>query len=80
MRVCLPLGLLDEDEMASDNMQIPQGLFCYRVHRDMILVGGALTDGGTYELFKLGICLGFHAHITLPYVILCIMLHRLLNL
>lgn len=40
-RVCLPLQV-----GATDTMQVPRGLFCYRIDRSHILVGGALTDGG----------------------------------
>ena len=52
-RVCLPLPLT-----ASDSITVPSGLFCYRVNKDVILLGGALTDGGSVvewarNLFKL---------------------------
>ena len=42
-RVCLPLS----KTLSSDHISIPPGLFCYRVNRDTILLGGALTDGGS---------------------------------
>ncbi|KAL3817012.1 hypothetical protein ACHAXA_002924 [Cyclostephanos tholiformis] len=42
-RVCLPLST---PSLSSNLVLIPPGLFCYRVHRDTILLGGALTDGG----------------------------------
>jgi gluconokinase len=42
-RVCLPLST----RSSSDQVRIPPGLFCYRVHRDTVLLGGALTDGGS---------------------------------
>ena len=45
-RVCLPLSHLSTPSSSSDQVLIPPGLFCYRVHRDTILLGGALTDGG----------------------------------
>ncbi len=41
-RVCLPLST----QSSSDQVRIPPGLFCYRVNRNTILLGGALTDGG----------------------------------
>ena len=43
-RVCLPLSLTASDD---DSITVPPGLFCYRVNKDMILLGGALTDGGS---------------------------------
>jgi gluconokinase len=46
-RVCLNLPLTLYPGIADRNITIPPGLFCYRVHRDRILVGGALTDGGS---------------------------------
>jgi len=50
-RVCLPFQLQDETTTTTAASQrdvsIPPGLFCYRVDRDHILVGGALTDGGS---------------------------------
>jgi gluconokinase len=45
-RVCLPLSHLWTPSSSFDQVRIPPGLFCYRVHRDTILLGGALTDGG----------------------------------
>jgi gluconokinase len=45
-RVCLPLSRLLATSPSSDQIHIPPGLFCYRVHSDTILLGGALTDGG----------------------------------
>lgn len=45
-RVCLNLQLTSPPGTVK-NITIPPGLFCYRVHRDRILVGGALTDGGS---------------------------------
>lgn len=41
-RVCLPLP-----SASAALMHVPAGLFCYRVNRDTILLGGALTDGGS---------------------------------
>ena len=40
-RVCLqcPVG--------SEAVRVPKGLFCYRIDRSHVLVGGALTDGGS---------------------------------
>lgn len=37
-RVCLPFR---------DDLRVPPGLFCYRVDKSHVLVGGALTDGGS---------------------------------
>lgn len=44
-RVCLPLSITSSS--VSDTVSVPPGLFCYRAHRDTILLGGALTDGGS---------------------------------
>lgn len=41
-RICLPLP-----SASAVQMYVPAGLFCYRVNRDTILLGGALTDGGS---------------------------------
>ncbi|CAJ1949769.1 unnamed protein product [Cylindrotheca closterium] len=41
-RICLPLSV-----GADSNFQVPQGLFCYRINQNHVLVGGALTDGGS---------------------------------
>ncbi len=46
-RVCLNLPLALYPGVVERKITIPPGLFCYRVHRDRILVGGALTDGGS---------------------------------
>jgi gluconokinase len=43
-RVCLPLPIQSCAEIKVD---VPHGLFCYRVDKHRILVGGALTDGGS---------------------------------
>jgi len=40
-RVCLQLPV------GSENVQVLPGLFCYRIDRSHVLVGGALTDGGS---------------------------------
>lgn len=33
--------------------EIPQGLWCYRIDRDRVIIGGALSDGGNlYQLIK----------------------------
>lgn len=45
-RVCLPLPIRYMGD-ARINFNVPQGLFCYRVDRHRVLVGGALTDGGS---------------------------------
>ena len=39
-RVCLPLP-------CGSDLHVPPGLFCYRVDKSHVLVGGALTDGGS---------------------------------
>ena len=41
-RVCLPLP-----SASAGQIYVPAGLFCYRVNSDTILLGGALTDGGS---------------------------------
>lgn len=40
-RVCIPM------EIGAADFKILPGLFCYRVDRHRVLVGGALTDGGS---------------------------------
>lgn len=40
-RVCLPLSA------SETKLKVPVGLFCYRVDKYHVLVGGALTDGGS---------------------------------
>lgn len=45
VRVCLPLKM--HHDLPSSIMSVPPGLFCYRLDRSTILVGGALTDGGS---------------------------------
>lgn len=42
-RVCVPMRTSN----CTDNFHVPQGLFCYRIDRSHVLVGGALTDGGS---------------------------------
>lgn len=33
--------------------KVPQGLWCYRISRDHVLLGGALSDGGSvYAFFR----------------------------
>ncbi|KAL3945654.1 MAG: hypothetical protein SGBAC_000222 [Bacillariaceae sp.] len=41
-RICLPLPIGVES-----SFQVPEGLFCYRINQHHVLVGGALTDGGS---------------------------------
>jgi gluconokinase len=43
-RVCLELPIREE---ATENFSFEPGLFCYRINRTHVLVGGALTDGGS---------------------------------
>ena len=38
---------MKSDEQNGIDDFFPPGLFCYRVHRELVLVGGALTDGGS---------------------------------
>ncbi len=40
-------SLTNADEKNGDGFIVPFGLFCYRIDRDTILLGGALTDGGS---------------------------------
>jgi gluconokinase len=48
-RVCLPCPVSKEstDSSSSSSIQIPPGLFCYRIDSEHVLLGGALTDGGS---------------------------------
>jgi gluconokinase len=47
-RVCLPLALRNSDnDGAADFCAVEPGLFCYRIDQSHVLVGGALTDGGS---------------------------------
>eukprot|EP00804_Cyclotella_cryptica_P028258 CCRYP_014616-RB/>CCRYP_014616-RB protein AED:0.03 eAED:0.03 QI:97/1/1/1/0.4/0.33/6/4178/641 len=39
-RVCIPLSI-------GETVSVPRGLFCYRVDKNRVLIGGALTDGGS---------------------------------
>ena len=43
-RVCLPLPV---KPMPKDAICTPPGLFCYRISRSHVLLGGAITDGGS---------------------------------
>jgi gluconokinase len=45
-RVCLPLPC-STDECDDNSFSVPKGLFCYRVDKSHVLMGGALTDGGS---------------------------------
>ena len=42
-RVCVAM----RPSASMDNFYVPEGLFCYRLDRSHVLVGGALTDGGS---------------------------------
>jgi len=44
-RVCVPLPILPAEQDFS--FRVPNGLFCYRIDRYHVLLGGALTDGGS---------------------------------
>mmetsp|Transcript_48489 Transcript_48489/g.56669 ORF Transcript_48489/g.56669 Transcript_48489/m.56669 type:complete len:568 (+) Transcript_48489:886-2589(+) len=52
-RICLPCPILNcpqsslDKECVSSFPDIPLGLFCYRISKYHILLGGALTDGGS---------------------------------
>jgi len=46
-RVCLYLPMSASFDTDENDILVPPGLFCYRVHRDLVLLGGALTDGGS---------------------------------
>lgn len=53
-RVCLPLPIQSANDTNDDDknssgpaVAVEPGLFCYRVDRSHVLVGGALTDGGS---------------------------------
>ncbi|CAB9527016.1 Glycerol kinase [Seminavis robusta] len=46
-RVCLPLPVTTGSSESKDSINVPKGLFCYRINRDHVLLGGALTDGGS---------------------------------
>jgi gluconokinase len=44
-RVCLPLPVGSSG--TNNDTNVPKGLFCYRINSEHILLGGALTDGGS---------------------------------
>ncbi|KAL7466227.1 hypothetical protein ACHAXS_006516, partial [Conticribra weissflogii] len=47
-RVCLPFPVSEQpNPCPAGDIVIPPGLFCYRVDRNRLLLGGALTDGGS---------------------------------
>jgi gluconokinase len=56
-RICLPLETISSSGSGSStasinntchvSRDIPSGLFCYRIDKSHVLVGGALTDGGS---------------------------------
>jgi len=46
-RVCLPLPCRKDSDDSNNDFYVPPGLFCYRVDQSHVLVGGALTDGGS---------------------------------
>ena len=49
-RIVLPLPLdrnASQSEETKTSINIPSGLFCYRIDARNVLVGGALTDGGS---------------------------------
>jgi gluconokinase len=52
-RVCLPLPVVatddddDDDRGDTPEFHVPPGLFCYRINQSHVLLGGALTDGGS---------------------------------
>jgi gluconokinase len=44
VRVCLPLPICSSGAV---DLRVPKGLFCYRINSAHVLLGGALTDGGS---------------------------------
>jgi gluconokinase len=51
-RICLLLPIQTKDSSSSssslcESITVPPGLFCYRIDAQHVLVGGALTDGGS---------------------------------
>lgn len=51
-RICLKLSICDDnhddtDDHLPSDVDVPFGLFCYRINSSTVLVGGALTDGGS---------------------------------
>eukprot|EP00584_Thalassiosira_punctigera_P000836 CAMPEP_0172536578 /NCGR_PEP_ID=MMETSP1067-20121228/8318_1 /TAXON_ID=265564 ORGANISM="Thalassiosira punctigera, Strain Tpunct2005C2" /NCGR_SAMPLE_ID=MMETSP1067 /ASSEMBLY_ACC=CAM_ASM_000444 /LENGTH=619 /DNA_ID=CAMNT_0013321683 /DNA_START=41 /DNA_END=1900 /DNA_ORIENTATION=- len=46
-RFVLPLTMHEPAHPPFRDISVPPGLFCYRIHRHQVLVGGALTDGGS---------------------------------
>ena len=44
-RVCIPFPKQNEEK--GEPLYVPYGLFCYRINGSNILLGGALTDGGS---------------------------------
>ncbi len=49
-RVCLPYKMSKQDQKG-DEFIVPFGLFCYRIDEEHVLLGGALTDGGSIIQF-----------------------------
>ena len=37
----------DDNDTSSASLKLPPGLFCYRINSQQVLMGGALTDGGS---------------------------------
>jgi gluconokinase len=52
-RIAITIGtsaatrVMFKDSQLPDKFTVPKGLWCYRVNRETILIGGALTDGGS---------------------------------
>jgi gluconokinase len=49
-RVCVPCPIWSEPKAAMDDaplLRLESGLFCYRIDAARVLIGGALTDGGS---------------------------------
>lgn len=48
-RVCFPLAVVNDncDDVDAATFRVPRGLFCYRINQSHVLLGGALTDGGS---------------------------------
>jgi len=47
MRICLYLPIVNTTTTANTRFCVPHGLFCYRITKSHVIVGGALTDGGS---------------------------------
>lgn len=46
-RICLRQEVGGNTSSSSSSFRVPRGLFCYRIDQSHVVVGGALTDGGS---------------------------------